>query len=130
MAQIVDFAFIEVASVACQGVTELSVSEETSGLEAVPALSPSRIAIGHKEGVDMFTASITHKRLLPLEVDYHALRRDKTVFQVVYTERAGNVLGKTYQLIDCRVASVAKGFTAEGETADVVQLVPLNHIEE
>jgi hypothetical protein len=128
MPPVIDFAFVEIDDVACKGVTEISVTDESSGLEAVPALSPDRKAIGFKEGVDMYSFSITHKRLIPLEVDYRTLRADRTEFAVAYQERAGNRLGSKYQLLTCRVQNVAKGFTAEGETADVVQCIALDHV--
>jgi hypothetical protein len=130
MPPVVDFAFIEIDRRGCKAVAAIDVTDESSGLEAVPALSPDRKAIGFKEGVDMYSFTITHKRLIPLEVDYRALRADRTEFDVVYQERAGNRLGSTYQLLTCRVQNVAKGFTAEGETADVVQCIALDHVEE
>ena len=106
------------------------MTDESANLEAVAALTPERRAIGYKEGVDMHTFTITHKRLVPLEINYAELRRNRTLFPVAYQEIAGNVLGTKHQLIDCRVVNVQKGFTAEGETADVVQCLALQHIEE
>jgi hypothetical protein len=127
---IIDLAWVEIDGKLCRAGIELSINEESGGLETVKTLNPERKAIGYKEGSDDYSFSITHKRTIPLEIDYRAFRANRTVFTVAYQELAGNTLGKKYQLLDCRVQSVEKGFTADGEVADVVQCLALDHIED
>jgi hypothetical protein len=127
---VIDFAWVEVDGKLCRAVDELTVNEETGGLEHVMTLNPDRLPIGYKEGIDTTSFSLTHKRLSPLEIDWRALRRNKTEFTVAYQELAGNTLGSKYQLLRCRVVSVEKGFTRDGETADAVECLAIDHIED
>ena len=112
------------------GLVEGPTDDEDGGLEAVKTMTPTRKAIGFKEGISDFTGTINHKILIPREFDYQAAKENRTELLIVYQERAGNLLGDRFLLKPARVKGVSRGYNAEGDAMDVVTFVALDHKRE
>lgn len=119
---------IEINGVICRAVAEISPKFEDSSLEPVDTLSPTRRSLGYKTGIPKYEISVRHKITVPTrEIDYHALQRNSTEFDMAWVEISGQTgLGTKFYARGCRVSSVENSYSTDGDSADDVTIMALD----
>lgn len=125
--EVIEIAFIEIDGQELQTITSIDISDTDPGAEAVKTMRRNRKALGHKSGVSDYEIDLEAKAIFPAEFDWHAYKRAKTEFLMVYEENDG---GTRYRCEDCKITEVGKGHNADGESAYRIKIIALDHYPE
>ena len=121
---IVDIALIELDGTELQEIVSFDITETDPGAEVVTTMRRARRGLGFKQGVPTFEIDLEVKMVNPPEIDWLALKQDRTLFLLAYEENDG---GQRFSIEDCLVTEVSKGFNSDGEATQSVKILALDH---
>ena len=123
----VDIAYIDAAGQELVDVTRLEIDDEQTNAEPVSAMNRSRRALGSTRGQLRVTGTIESRVRSPREFDWHRRLRSAEHFLVVYEEAED---GERWQLQDFRVTGISRRHGEDGNSADRVTFMALDHFRE
>lgn len=122
--EVIEIAFVEINGQELQTIMSIDINDTDPGAEVVKTMRRARKALGHKSGVSDYEIDVEAKQVYPIEFDWHAYKRDKAVFLMVYEENDG---GNRYRCEDCKITEVSKGHNADGESTYRIKILCLDH---